>query len=381
MRIGIITRSVGFNDGQARVNLEIAAEALRQGHEVRLFSETVDPAIVQAGAKATVAAALPLVPSRLLKDQICAWRLYRQIGRNHGGCDALLANGFSTWGDTDVNAVHFVHHSWLSSPYHPWRLRRTPRSFYARLYSGLNVSLEQGAFHRTRRVVAVSETIRRELVQAGIDENRITTILAGVDPEEFHPGPAERSRFGLPEGEVIALFAGDLKSERKNLRTVLQSLRGVPKLHLAVAGRHEGTTWPAVATSLGLADRVHFLGFQKDMPALMRSTDLFVFPSRYEPFGLVVLEALASGLPVVTATTTGAADIVTPEVGVVLADSEDVTGLAAALARFVDDGDHRRQLAAAARAYALGFSWQAMARQYINVLEAAAESRRRELHG
>jgi glycosyltransferase involved in cell wall biosynthesis len=375
MRIGIVTRRVGFNDGQGRVNLEIAAEALRQGHAVRLYSEHVDPQMVRAGAVPDLVVPPALLPTRLLRDQLFAWRTRGRLAGGAERCDAVLACGFATWAPADVNAVHFVHRSWLRSPYHPWRLRRTPRSLYTRVFSELNRHLERDAFRRSGTIVAVSDKVRRELIEAGVPPARIVTIVNGVDAEEFHPGPARRGLFGLPEGVQLALFAGDLKTPRKNLDTVLRALVEVPGLHLAVAGRHLGTPWPAMARDLGVAERVHFLGFQTDMPELMRAVDLFAFPSRYEACSLVLLEALASGLPVVTAESAGGAELITPDVGVVLADSDDVAALAAALRGLLAAPERRRAMAAAARQLALAHSWPAMARRYLELLQRAATRR------
>jgi glycosyltransferase involved in cell wall biosynthesis len=377
MRLAIVTRRVGANDGQGRVNLEIAAEALRQGHAVQLYSEHVDAAMIQGGAVADLVPPPALLPTRMVRDQLFACRTGWRLARDAGRYDAVLACGFATWALADVNAVHFVHRAWLRSPYHPWRLARTPRSFYARVFSELNLHLERGAFRRAGAIVAVSERVRRDLIAAGVPPARITTIGNGVDAGEFHPGLARRDRFGLPAGVPLALFAGDLKTPRKNLDTVLRALPGVPGLHLAVAGRHAGTPWPAMAHALGVADRVHFLGFQTDMPALMRAADLFVLPSRYEPFGLVFLEALASGLPVVTAANAGGAELVTPAAGVVLADCDDATALAVALRGLLADPGRRRAMAAAARGLALAHSWPAMAGRYLDLLQWAAARRTR----
>ena len=88
-----------------------------------------------------------------------------------------------------------------------------------------------------------------------------------------------------------------------------------------------------MVSQLGLADRVHFLGYRRDIAALMQAADVFVFPSRYEACTLVLLEALAAGLPVITAVTAGGSEIVTPDCGVVLSDSEDMAGLVAASAK------------------------------------------------
>lgn len=376
MKLGIVTRYVGLNDGQGRVNYELAREALRQGHQVVMFAEAVDERIGTADGAGSVLAEPPRwLPTRLMRDQLFALRSRSQIHDKANRCDVLLSNGFATWADCDVNAIHFLHTTWLRSPYHPWHQRHDMRSFYARLYNGLNADLEKTALRRTRRVVAVSERIRQDLIAIGVPDERIVTITNGVDTAEFCPGPRERARFGLPEEPVIALFAGDLNSGRKNLDIVLRALRLVPDLHLAVAGRATGTPYPALAKALNVAERVHFLGFQRDMPALMRSVDLFTFPSRYDPFGLAMLEALACGLPVITTRTVGGSNLIDASCGIVLDDSEDHEACAAALADLAANPERRRAAGQGARAVAERHTWQAMAARYVDLLVEAAALR------
>jgi glycosyltransferase involved in cell wall biosynthesis len=384
VRIGIVTQRVGLNDGQGRVNYEIAAEALRRGHKVVLFCEQIEKALADRDDVCSELMASPAwLPTQLLKDQLFAWRSHRRLSlapdtapaEGARACDALLANGFVTWARADVNAVHFVHSSWQQSPHHPWRERRTMTSLYRQLYTQLNSGLERGAFRRSPAIVAVSNKVRQELLQIGVPPSAITTIVNAVDADEFHPGRADRSQFGLPQGPVIGLFAGDLRDSRKNLGTALRAIVSVPNMHLAVAGGHDGTHWQRLGAELGVADRVHFVGFQRNMPELMRAVDLFVFPSRYEPFGLVILEALASGLPVVTAQSAGGAELVTPQVGVVLEDCDDVPGLAQTLQLLESSPERRTAMATAARAVALQHSWPEMAARYVDLLESAANKR------
>jgi glycosyltransferase involved in cell wall biosynthesis len=106
-----------------------------------------------------------------------------------------------------------------------------------------------------------------------------------------------------------------------------------------------------------------------DMPALMRSVDAFVFPSRYEPMGLVLLEALAAGLPVITVRTAGGAEVITSRSGIVLDDPNDEAALAAAINHLASDRAHARRLGQAAREVARTLSWQAMAERYLSVYE------------
>jgi glycosyltransferase involved in cell wall biosynthesis len=375
MRFGIVTQYLGANDGQGRVNLEIALEAARQGHHVTVFSEHVDRTVeASLGIRAVRCPPPSWLPSRLLRDQLFAYRSHREIGRAAHRCDALLTNGFSTWAHSDLNCIHFVHDTWRRTRADAGTHRLTLRRLYAAVYVQLNAWLERLSLRRSRRVVAVSGTVQNELVGMGVDAAKIHVIANGVDTAEFAPGAPQRHRFGLPPEPVIALFAGDLTTPRKNLDTVLRALQATPRVHLAVAGHCDRSPYPDMARGMGLADRVHFVGFQRDMPALMRSVDMFILPSRYEPFGLVVLEAMASGLPVLTSRAAGVSSLIPKDAGYVVDDAEDADAMASWMQELAGDAGARQSMGRSARALAEAHSWSAMASQYVTLLTEAGRA-------
>jgi glycosyltransferase involved in cell wall biosynthesis len=272
-------------------------------------------------------------------------------------------------GASDVNAVHFVHGSWLKSPVHISHKRKDLYGLYQWLFTAANAYWEKQAFRKSKIIIAVSEKVAQELVNIDVPRSQIRVVVNGVDLQEFAPGVSSRTELGLPENVNLALFAGDIRISRKNLDTVLHALVKVPELHLAVVGGTQDSPYPAMAKALNISKRVHFLGYRRDMPQIQRASDLFVFPSRYEPFGLVVIEAMASGLPVITATTTGAADLVNPDCGIVLDDCDDVNALADALGLLNSDRSLRQQMGKVARTIAEQHSWSTMAQTYLNIFE------------
>ncbi len=366
LRIAIVTHVVDRNDGQGRVNHEIVVAALAAGCEVTLLASHVAAQWRAHPHVRWVRVSAGGWPTALLRYQVFAARsAWWLMGRRHG-FDILHVNGFITWARADVNTAHFVHGGWLRSPHYPFTLRGGPYSGYQLLYTRINAWLEGHAFRRARAVVAVSPRIAGELAQIGVDAGRIETIANGVDTAEFRPGNGDRAGFGLPPGVPLLLFAGDLRTPRKNLDTVLAALAlGPDNVALAVAGQAQGSPYPRMAAELGLARRVHFLGHVSAMPALMRCCDVLVFPSRYEPMGLVVLEAMASGLAVITARTTGASGLVPDAAGVVLADPDDAAALAGAIRACTAEPQRTRCMGAAARAAMLPRGWAAMGEQYL----------------
>jgi glycosyltransferase involved in cell wall biosynthesis len=369
MKLCIVTPAVVKGDGQGRANYEITKEAIRRGYYVTLLARKVAPELKEHNQINWVDVPVEQIPTQFFKELMFYWRSTTWLRKHRQEFDLIQVYGAITGAKGDVNTAQFVHSAWLRSPVHISRMRRDWYGAYQWLYTFYNAYLERKAFSKARTVIAVSERVKKELEALGVPSERVRTILNGVDVEEFSPGHADRCQLGLPEKVTLALFAGDIRTNRKNLDTVLHALVQVPELHLAVVGSTQRSPYPQLAASLGLKDRVYFLGYRSDMSEIVKSTDLFVFPSRYEPFGMVVSEAMAAGLPVITAATTGAAEIVTPECGVVLADSEDTQGLAAAMAMLAKDGDLRKQMGKVGRAISEQHTWTSKAHSYLDLFE------------
>ncbi|WP_227244190.1 glycosyltransferase family 4 protein [Paraburkholderia caribensis] len=383
MRVAIVTHVVRHNDGQGRVNHEIARAALDENIEVTLVASHVAPELLEH----------PLVrwapvkigrfwPTNLLRQQVFALKSAWWLRKHRAEYDVLHVNGFITWMPADVNTAHFVHSGWFNSKYYPFGLSKGLWSAYQFVYTRVNAVLEGWAYRRSRVITAVSQKVATEIAAIGLTpRNRLDVIYNGVDTQGFAAAQGDRTRFKLPEDKFLLLFVGDLRTPRKNLGTVLKALTHLPeRVHIAVAGYLPGSPYPEEAKALGIADRVHFLGLVKEMPVLMHSVDAYVFPSRYEAMSLSLLEAMAAGLPVVTAHTAGGAEIITPECGIVLDDPDDPQALAQAVGRVASDDAQRLAMGRAANELATGFGWARMAQQYIALYRQIAgqrEDRRR----
>ncbi len=313
------------------------------------------------------------LPTELLRNLAFALSSARWLRRHRHELDLIQGNGFVTWEDCDVVAAHFIHAGWRKSPYYPFT-SLSPYSLYQRLYTFLNIRWEKRAFLRASRVIAVAYGIARELESMGVPAERIEVIHNGVDTEQFSPGPPDRDSFGLPANVPLALFVGDIRTPRKNLDTVIRALQQTPEVRLAVAGSVKDSPFPALAHELGVSDRVFFLGKISRIPALMRSVDFFVFPSRYEAHPLVVLEAMASGLPAIVSGNFGA-EAFLGDGGHILKDPNDVTALATVMNEWVQAPEKRRAMALAGRERALQMQWSKMAQAYLKVYEELLQSR------
>ncbi|MEU7910015.1 glycosyltransferase [Microbispora bryophytorum] len=165
-----------------------------------------------------------------------------------------------------------------------------------------------------RRAVAVIATCSDEvceLVAMGVPRDRIAVVPCGVDLGLFHPdGPA------APRGDRLRVLSIGRMVPRKGVDTVVRAMRQVPGAELVIAGGdpgdEEGTRLRTLADGLGLGDRVRLVGSvsRAEVPALMRSADVLVTVPWYEPFGMVPLEALACGVPVVASAVGGHLDTV-----------------------------------------------------------------------
>ncbi|WP_353808023.1 glycosyltransferase [Agromyces sp. SYSU T00194] len=182
-----------------------------------------------------------------------------------------------------------------------WRVFRNPFQVFSYARDAIRY---RGRTHRA--VVALSAAAAAELraVYRRV-RPRIVVIPNGVDLERFRPPTAEerraaRSALGLGEHERVAVFVGH-EFARKGLSFAIRALRHAPDVLLLVVGGNRELIAHArrEAASAGLADRVHFTGPHPDPLRFLAASDIFVLPSAYEANALVVLEALACGLPVI----------------------------------------------------------------------------------
>jgi len=372
MTIGIVTQRFTTGDGQGAINLAVAEAALDRGHRILLVGIEAAPHLQSHPNVTWAPVPASSLPTQLLRDLAFAYHSYRWLRTYRSSLDILMVNGAITWCDADVNALHFVHDAWRTSAARRIEMSRSGLySWYHRLYTTISTAWERWALRRTRHAVAVSPMVA-EQVRAIDDSIPVHVIPNGVDPKTFSPNGVHvsRSEFGCPPNVPLALFVGDIRTGRKNLDTILHALSRVPDLHLAVAGSVDKSPFPALANTLGVASRVHFLDFRRDTPALMRTADFLVCPSRYDPFSLVQLEGMACGLPVVTARTVGASALVTRDSGIVLEDPTDTEALADAIHFLSTHPTERDAMGRAARTIALEHDLRSTASKHVDLFDS-----------
>jgi glycosyltransferase involved in cell wall biosynthesis len=383
MKICIVTHEFATHTGQGRVNYEIAHYLAGQGHELYLVASEAAPDFQRYPNVHPLLVTIPgWVKTAFLRNQVFALKS-RSILQQHQ-FDIIHANGSITYHRSDVNACHFVHSSWLKSDYHPRRSGLSLGNIYQWLYSHLNTQWEQRAYRQTSRVIAVSDFVKDSLVQdAHVAAETIDVVWNGVDIEQFRPIRSNetnilRTSLGLALTDCIAFFTGDIKSNRKNLDLVLQALVKLPQNYcLVVAGAIEGSPYPAMVKALGLNDRVHFLGYRQDVSTLLRCADIFTFPSHYDPCPLVILEALASGIPVITARSVGNSMLLQHgENGYILDHNYDRDGLVKILQVLGESPELRSRIGSMGRQTAEARSWQNMARQYEKIYADVCQKQR-----
>jgi len=233
------------------------------------------------------------------------------------------------------------------------------------------LAIERAVFaDASQMILCNSRMVQLELARRhAIPDDRLALIYNGVDLERFHPSRREtegsrlREEFGASDS-LVCLFVGS-GFRRKGLDTALRALSGSGgDAVLWVAGNDAPEDWSESARRSGVAERVRWLGAERDVATLCAAADALLLPTRYDAFANVCLEAAAAGIPVVTSANNGAAEIL-GDGGIVVRDAEDDAGFARALERLADPTE-RRTRGAAARAVAERFGWP----QHVTALRA-----------
>lgn len=396
LRLAFVAQEVHRSAGPAGYVAELV-EHFSPEHQVTVFSSEIEEGLRPQVRHYKV----PRLPgSRLLgylsftlANSLMIW-VQRLRGNEF---DIIHTNGVDSPLLGDVFTCHFCERAGLEMeeqglgrlPATTWRqrLRSWDYHWYRHLLAGVE-RLVMGR-HGQRRLIAVSGQVRNDLVsQYGENALGVAVIPNGVDLARFNPQNRARFRrqvrreLGLGAEDILLLFVG-YDWERKGLPQLLAALALLEgeKAHLAVVGRGDVAHYATMAEPLGVASRVIFTGPSSQVERYYAAADIFALPTLYEPFGLVIVEAMASGLPVVTSRQAGAADCITPgKSGLLLDDPADPREVAAKLTQLIGQSRLRQRMGRAARKAVEGLSWDEVARRVLDIYyqvvaerEAAAE--------
>ncbi|HEY4917836.1 MAG TPA: glycosyltransferase family 4 protein [Solirubrobacteraceae bacterium] len=289
-----------------------------------------------------------------------------------GRASAALADKLDVPYVTTIHATeHGRHQGWVDKP---------PQSHIH--------SVERWMARRADKVIVCSYYMRGHVADIfDIDERRVAVIPNGVDPSELRPTgdlQALRSEFARPH-ERLVLLVGRLVYE-KGFQLALEALPSViervgdVRFLVAGSGTHEAEL-KAQAELLGLGEHGTFLGWIGDdvLHSLYRIADLCVVPSIYEPFGLVALEAMASGCPCIVADTGGLREVVPGGERVGLRfDGGDAEHLGVMIERLLVDGALRDRLVTQASEHVLRFDWDDIAARTRGIYDELLELAPRE---
>jgi glycosyltransferase involved in cell wall biosynthesis len=383
MRVTQIVRGFGPGGGISGVAYELHNALTRRGFDARVITGKL------SGGLALPNDSVKFVAHRLVRfeDRSPSWKrlvlpfstfvfaLWSSwYARRHQAEDEIVLNH----GDSFVGNIlimHSVHEASLRLtietgrylsllyPLHWWVLIRNWLQF---------------RFHLYDRVVVVGNRLKQELRRAHrVAEEEITYIPNGIDTEKFSPGVRQqrvrtRRELGLPPDASVLLFAGH-EFERKGLEVVLRAVAICKsKPYLLVVGADDPSPYVRLADRLRIGDRVIFAGPRKDMPQIYAASDMLVFPTRYEAFPLVCIEALSSGLPIIATRAGGIEDyLIDGENGFLVDRTREA--MADRIDRLIHTTGLCQRMSQSARETALDYSWDRIAERYIALMRKVRE--------
>jgi UDP-glucose:(heptosyl)LPS alpha-1,3-glucosyltransferase len=361
LRIAFVVHDYHRHSGHSRYVVELATR-FRHDHDVHVFTNVVEDTDTAGITFHHVPAWRPNVLATILSFIVPATLQAR------GRFDVVHSQGLCGLRH-NVATAHICQPAWYDAidreHVRPTWRQRVSRSVLTRL--------ERRAFADppVRRVIAVSGRVRDDLARYYRRTTGVEVIYHGVDSATFHPDNRARLRssvraaVGLPDHRFVALYVGDLK---KGATAAIEAVARTPGVTLLVVTASDTRPWQAEAAAAGAADRVIFHPHAKQVEGFYAAADVYLFPTLYDSYGLVIAEAMATGLPVITTRAAGVSEVITHGTDGFLTEAGwDVPALAEHLARLRDDPGLRERIGAAARKTIEPYTWDHTAAETLAV--------------
>ena len=389
MKIAIVRQRYVAHGGAERVVARFVEHLVKNGHQVTLFAHQWDP-MASGDWGDQPDRTMPGIA--LHRVWMLSWgSLFRLVSFAFFAKRALCREPFDlifsferTWHQDIYRAGDGCHREWLArrhlSPFGKGRVFINP--FH---WAMLMIERQIFTSPRTRTLIANAQQVKDDIIRHyGTPAARIEVVYNGVDLVRFHPAnrgryrSIVRSRFGIPETAFLILFVGS-GFERKGLSVLIRAMgmvkRDLPEAasRLLIAGGGKRDRYIGEAKGAGVEEAIHWAGTVREIEQLYAAADLFVLPTRYDPFANVCLEAMATGLPVVTTRANGASELLAgPLAPFVLHDADDAPACAGLIVRAYRSDP--AWLGEAARKIAEGFPAEQCFSKWVALCEQACES-------
>jgi glycosyltransferase involved in cell wall biosynthesis len=340
--------------GHSRYVAELAERFARQ-HEVHVFAnrfEAMPDGIVAHRVPALRFSALATIFSFLVPASM-------MVGREF---DVVHAQGLTVF-SPDVVTAHISNARWYEGRR---LLEGNNLSWRERVFAALVIPAERRSLRDDRATaIAISAALRDDLASTYGRSAETVVIPHGVDQQQFHPGvrrdfrAAVRAELTIGDDVPLFLFVGDL---RKGMEPAIRALSLVPDAHLLAITRTLPDAYIAVAAERGVQQRVTILPATYRIQRYYGAADVLLLPTPYDAFGMVITEAMACGLPVITTPLAGAAELLQDGVhGRLVRSPTDIDGLAEAMRALASNRDARIAMGEAAAALMRDHTWDRVA--------------------
>jgi UDP-glucose:(heptosyl)LPS alpha-1,3-glucosyltransferase len=307
-------------------------------------------------------------------------RSYRSRNKENG---ILIQSTGTAFPISDVVQVQFLHKAWYDIKHsldeHLKIPESTLRNYYSTAFEYCNLFHEQLLYRPNKKYIAISHTVKKDLMRLyNIKSENISVIYHGVDKRDFRSLQAPeaqisrrdvREKLNIPQDAHVMLSVGAINT-RKGIHTAVEVLNELIKndfknVFLLAVGAGDVHQIMQQADKLGISANIRFVSSQKDVAPYYQASDIFFFPTLYEPFGLVILEAMASGLPVITTSIAGAAELITPGVdGLVITPQNKTTEIASHVSSLIKDKQKWLSLSHRSQQSVLHWTWDKVAKEY-----------------
>ncbi len=314
------------------------------------------------------------VPGKFLPEMLRRlwWHIYIffTLSKMKKDFDIILNNGCGQSLIQDAIITASVHNAWMNS----FKLLKLKRFFFNPLhYITLLIEWINYDLHRYERILCISNFIKQQLIRSHrVYEKEIDVIYLGVNIEEFTPEKRKtlrdkaRKKYNLSHEDKVILFPSH-EWKRKGLDTILDLLTLNTEYKLLIVGnpsKHERKVYEEKIKNKNLKNRVIYAGISKNMVEAYSAADVLVFPSTFDAFALVVIEAMASGLPVITTPTVGASELITNgENGFIIKDWKDIEGINQYLSLLFKDQNFYEKISKNARETASKHNWDIVSKE------------------